>query len=176
MTLLGSLRATRFFQPSAIPEPALAEILKTARWTGSARNRQPWRVALIHTRQERATLCRLGAYAMVLEHAPLVVLLAIDRDRGGADAEFDAGRFAQTLMLAAHAHGLGSCPVSFFPAENAHTATTLAGLSQPWLVRTAIALGYPATPGPTAPHRSAIPTGRLALQQLVVRGLPDQGR
>jgi nitroreductase len=173
LRLLRSLRATRQFRPAAIPERVLAEILDVARWTGSARNRQPWRLALVHTREERAALSRLGAYAMVLEHAPLVVLLALDRDLGGADAEFDGGRLAQTLMLAAHSHGLGSCPVTFFPTDNARTATTLAGLTEPWLVRTAVALGYPASADSTVEGRSAVPTGRLSVEQLVVGGLPS---
>jgi nitroreductase len=176
LRLLRSLRATRQFRPAAIPDRVLAEIIDVARWTGSARNRQPWRLALVHAPEERATLSRLGAYAMVLEQAPVVVLLALDRDLGGTDAEFDGGRFAQTLMLAAHSQGIGSCPVTFFPVGNAHTATTLAGFTKPWFVRTAIALGYPATTDSTVHRRSAVPVGRLSVAQLVVRGLADSTR
>jgi hypothetical protein len=50
--------------------------------------------------------------------------------------------------------------------------TTLAGLTEPWLVRTAVALGYPASTGSTAEGRSAIAAGRLSVEQLVIRGLP----
>lgn len=168
LRVLTSLRAVRQFAPAAVPDPVVAEILDAARWTGSARNRQPWRVALVADPRQRSKLARLGAYAALLEDAPLVALLAVDHELGGADAEFDAGRFAQSLMLAAHAKGLGSCPVSFFPAENIRSATTLAGLHEPWQVRTGIAIGYP-HPGPrTDLGRPAIPTGRLPLSELVL--------
>jgi nitroreductase len=158
--ILRSLRATRRFRPDAVADSVIAEIIDVARWTGSARNRQPWRVTVLTDAQHRGELARLGAYAAFLEATPLVLLLAVERHSGGADAEFDAGRFAQTIMLAAHVRGLGSCPASFFPEENVEAATALTGLTEPWRARTAIAIGYPdLTPPPGA--RSAIPTGRL---------------
>ena len=162
-----SLRAVRCFRPDPVAETTVRELIDVARWTGSARNRQPWRVTAITDPDERCALARCGAYATFLEGAPLVLLLAVDRERGGADAEFDAGRFAQSVMLAAHARGLGSCPVSFFPASNIDAATALAGLRQPWVVRTAIAIGHPDPSSACATGRSAIPTGRLAVDAIL---------
>ena len=125
-----------------IPDRVMRDVLNVARWTGSARNRQPWKVALITASSERTERACLGAHAAALAQAPVVVLLAVDREMG-ADAEFDAGRFEQSLMLAAHIAGLGSCPITFFPDGNARAATIFAGLAEPWRVRTAAALGYP---------------------------------
>lgn len=166
--MLRSLRAVRRFLRGQVPADAVAEIVEVARWTGSARNRQPWRVMLVTDPAKRASLARLGAYASPLEQAPLVVLLAIDLALGGADAEFDAGRFAQSVMLAAHAQGLGSCPVSFFPAANIRMAAAMTGLREPWQVRTAIAIGYPDPTARDDVGRPAIPTGRLSTLDLVV--------
>lgn len=83
------------------------------------------------------------------------------------DAEFDAGRCAQNIMLAAAAQGLGSCPASFFPAANADRVAPLVGLDEPWRIRTAISLGHPATAPAPLPGRSALPSGRLSLDELV---------
>ena len=110
-------------------------------------------------------LSRLGAYAQFVRGAPLALLLAVDRESGGADAEFDAGRLAQSVMLAAHGLGLGSCPATIFPAANVAAATTLAGLSPPWGVRTMIAIGHP-DPAPPPPGRPAIPRGRMPVERL----------
>jgi nitroreductase/RimJ/RimL family protein N-acetyltransferase len=161
---LAGLRAVRHFTPEPVTDADLRRVLATARWAGSARNRQPWRFVVTRDATLRAELSRLGAYAAHLADAPLAVLLAVDTEHGGEDAEFDAGRAAQTLMLAAHALGLGSCPASFFPAVNARRATALAGLAHPWRVRSAISLGRPA---PAPAGRSAIPTGRRPLDDLV---------
>ncbi|MFI0464653.1 nitroreductase family protein [Saccharopolyspora sp. 5N102] len=158
---LASLRATRWFTDEDVDDAALHRILDAARWTGSARNRQPWRFHTVRDAATRDELSRCGAYAVHLRSAPVVVLLALDH--GWADSEFDGGRVAQNIMLAAHLLGLGSCPVTFFPAENAERVTVIAGCSPPWQVRTGIALGHPA---PRPPGTSAIPTGRHPLDVL----------
>lgn len=159
-----SLRATRWYAPDPVPDADLDRVLEAARWTGSARNRQPWKIAVARDRRARTALSRLGAYALHLEAAPVVLLLAIDAEAGGADAEFDAGRLAQNLMLAAAAVGLGSCPATLFPDDNVRRATEIAGLAPPWRVRTAIALGRPAHPPPGG--RPAVPAGRRPLPEL----------
>ncbi|MFV2171566.1 nitroreductase family protein [Actinomadura sp. LOL_016] len=158
---LRSLRATRWFTGEDVADDALREILETARWTGSARNRQPWRFHTVRSPSTRARLSECGAYALHLRSAPVVVLLALDRS--GADAEFDGGRAAQNIVLAAHLLGLGSCPVTFFPDENIARATAIAGFEAPWRVRTGIALGHPA---PRPSGTSAIPAGRRDLGEL----------
>ncbi|MFC7345003.1 nitroreductase family protein [Saccharopolyspora griseoalba] len=158
---IRSLRATRWFTDGAVSDDALREVLETARWTGSARNRQPWRFHTVRSAATRDELSRCGAYAVHLRAAPVVLLLALDHSWG--DAEFDGGRVAQNIMLAAHRLGLGSCPVTFFPQHNAERATAIAGRSAPWQVRTGIALGHPA---PKPAGTSAIPTGRHSLDAL----------
>lgn len=161
LAALRSMRATRWFTADDVPDRELEQVLEVARWTGSARNRQPWRFHTVRDPRRRDELSRCGAYALHLRGAPVVVLLALDRS--GADAEFDGGRVAQSVMLAAHLLGLGSCPVTFFPRENVERVTGMLDLDEPWEVRTGIALGYPA---PSPPGRSAIPQGRLPLDTL----------
>ncbi|SDP93147.1 Nitroreductase [Actinopolyspora xinjiangensis] len=158
---LRRLRATRWFTDAEVTESDLRSVLEVARWTGSARNRQPWRVHTVRDPDTRAELADCGGYALHLGQAPVVVLLALDRR--GADAEFDGGRFAQNLMTAAGLLGLGCCPATFFPEANVERVTALAGFGSPWSVRTGIALGWPAL---APPGRSAIPRGRLPLDSL----------
>lgn len=159
-----SMRATRWFTDEPVSEEELYQILQAGRWTGSARNRQPWRFILVRSREVRRRLSRFGAYAGHLATAPAVIALAVDKVTGGEDAEFDAGRAAQNMMLAAHLQGLGSCPASFFPAVNIDRAGELCQVTRPWKVRNAISIGHPAT---TPAGKSAIPTGRLPLAELL---------
>jgi nitroreductase len=162
---LAALRAVRRYTADPVGDDLLDRVLEAGRWTGSARNRQPWRVAVVRDPARRRELSRLGAYATHLESAPVVLLLGVDVVGGGADAEFDAGRLAQTLMLAAAGLGLGTCPVTFFPDGNVARATAVAGLAPPWRVRSGIAVGHPAPPAPRT-GRPAIPTGRRPLSEL----------
>jgi len=173
LAALRSLRATRFFSNAPVDDALVDELIDVARWTGSARNRQPWRVVVVRDAAVRAELAGLGAYAAHLGGAPVVLLLAADLDAGGRDAELDLGRFAQTLMLAAHARGLGSCPATFFPDENVERAARLVGLTPPLRARTAIGLGWPAPASHPRGARSAIPRGRLPLDAIRLRGPGD---
>ncbi len=167
---LTSLRATRWFTDDPVDDGQLRQVLEAGRWTGSARNRQPWRFVVVRDGETRRQLARLGAYAGHLAVAPVVIALGVEEAAGGEDAQFDAGRAAQNMMLAAQLQGLGSCPASFFPAANADRAGPLCGLALPWRVRTAISLGRPA---PAPPGKSAIPTGRLPLAELVTE-IPER--
>lgn len=161
---LVSMRATRWFTDRPVTDDELHRILEAGRWTGSARNRQPWRFVVVRRPSVRRELGGLGAYAGHLAEAPVVVALAIEETLGGEDAQFDAGRAAQNMMLAAHVQGVGSCPASFFPDRNVQRASRLCGMAGSFRVRTALSFGHPA---PAAVGKSAIPRGRRPLAELV---------
>src|SRR5215467_11132710 len=48
IAFLRGLRQIRQLKPDPLPQAALDDILEVARWTGSARNIQPWDLVLIH--------------------------------------------------------------------------------------------------------------------------------
>jgi nitroreductase len=58
-------------------------------------------------RRRRPSEC--GKFAIHLSLAPLVVVFVNSPGRG----DFDLGRVAQNMMLAARAIGVGSCPATF---------------------------------------------------------------
>lgn len=133
-------------------------IVAQARWTGSARNQQPWRFAAVYDANLRGELSRLGAYAAHLAAAPVVLVLLSPED-GFRDTEFDMGRVAQSVTMVATSMSLGSCPASLYPEENSHRAAVLVGAEPGWTARHAIALGHPGEP--RAVGRRVIPRGRL---------------
>ncbi|NIH82166.1 nitroreductase family protein [Amycolatopsis viridis] len=161
---LTAIRATRVFADRPVPRDLVAALADTARWTGSARNRQPWRFVPVTDPDRRRALARLGQYALPLAAAPVALVLLSDAE-AGHDTEFDLGRVCQTLVVAAHFAGLGSCPVSLYPEANAVEAAALVGQAHPWRAHHALALGWP---GQRPRGRSAIPTGRKDLSEVFV--------
>ncbi|GHF16465.1 nitroreductase [Amycolatopsis deserti] len=159
---LSAIRATRVFAERPVPRDLVADLVEAARWTGSARNRQPWRFVSVTDPGLRRALARLGQYALPLAAAPVALVLLSDSE-AGHDTEFDLGRVCQTLVVAAHLAGLGSCPVSLYPEANAVAAAALTGHGHPWRAHHALALGWP---GQRPRGRSAIPTGRKDLSEL----------
>jgi nitroreductase len=165
LEFLRAPRATRVFDPKPIEQEEIEAIIEVARWSGSARNRQPWRFVSVTNRSVQERLSRLGAYAQHLAAAPAVlVLLSIDEE-GWIDTEFDMGRVAQLVSLAAHAIGLGSCVATFYPDENVSTAARLVGAPAGWKPHHAISIGHPAED--IDGRRPAIPKGRLPMNLLL---------
>ncbi|GAA3845769.1 nitroreductase family protein [Amycolatopsis tucumanensis] len=161
---LRAIRATRVFADRTVPRDLVVDLVETARWTGSARNRQPWRLVSVTDPAVRHALARLGQYALPLAAAPVALVLLSDSE-AGADTEFDLGRLCQTVVVAAHLAGLGSCPVSLYPNANAVEAAALTGHGHPWRAHHALALGWP---GERLRGRSAVPVGRKALADVFV--------
>jgi nitroreductase len=63
LELITSLRATRTFTAAPVQDEQVTAVLEAGRWSGSARNRQPWRFAVVRDRALLRELSLLGAYA-----------------------------------------------------------------------------------------------------------------
>lgn len=162
---LRSLRSVRFFGPEPVPEEVVGDVLEVARWSGSARNRQPWEFVVV---RERGTLARLAAcegYAGHLAVAAVGIVLVMAGEPGKSEQEtFDEGRLAERVSLAAAAHGVASS-VGWFKGGGREEAEEMLGVPRGRLMRTALSLGYPVEPPSGA--RSALPGGRKPLSELV---------
>ena len=58
----------------------------------------------------------------------------------GQERPFDAGRQAQNMIIAAHADGVGSCPVTLHHPDRVQAAI---GLPDDWVMSMVITFGYP---------------------------------
>jgi nitroreductase len=137
-----SLRAVRHFTDQLIPEEVIGRILQAARWTGSAKNTQPWQFVVVRDRPMLKDLALCGKFASHLSGAALGIILATPPGY----ALFDAGRVSQNLMLAAWTDGVGSCIASL---QDEAKVRVLLGIPDAFQAYTAISFGYPQ---PDAPH------------------------
>jgi nitroreductase len=165
---LRSLRSVRRFAPTPIPEDVLLDILEVARWTGSSKNSQPWHLIVVRERETLRALAQCGPYAGHLAGAQVALALVMN----DANRRFDEGRLAQNLMLAAWAHGVGSCIGSLYPEANNQRARELLGVPPKRALHNAISLGYPADARATRlsanrGNLSDVPLGRTPLSELV---------
>ena len=164
--LIKSLRSVRQFSQREIADDLLLDILDAGRWTGSAKNTQPWDLIVVKNRQSLEALAKCGRYAGHLAYAPLAIALVMRGD--DVATLMDEGRLMQNVMLGAWAHGVGSCIASIYPADNQQRARELLGIPKDRHLRTMLSVGYPA--GPEAlrlPANAPIPRGRRPLADLV---------
>ncbi len=141
VSFLRTLRAVRSFRPDPVPQEVVDDILEVARWSGSASNKQPWEIVVV---RERDTLCSLASvegYAGHLAGAPLGIVLVMAGELAEQET-YDEGRLAERIMLAAHAHGVGSS-IGWIVGSGRDAARRLLSIPKGKVVRTAISLGYP---------------------------------
>jgi nitroreductase len=141
ISFLRSLRAVRSFRPDPVPQEVLDDVLEVARWSGSASNKQPWEIVVIRERETLRSLASVDGYAGHLARAPLGIVLVLAGDRAEQET-YDEGRLAERIMLAAHAHGVGSS-IGWIVGPGRDAAREILGVPQHKVVRTAISLGYP---------------------------------
>jgi len=130
------LRVVRDFQEKPLSDPHLHAILEAGRWTGSSKNRQAWSIVVITDPEQKARIAECGDFTDPIRRAPLAIALV--KEAEGND--FDIGRLAQNLMLAANPLGVGSFPITFHRSD---AAAAVLGLPAGVACRYGIAFGYP---------------------------------
>ena len=155
--ILG-LRAIRSYQESPIRQEDLDRVLEAARWTGSSRNLQKWAVVVVRNPDQIERLADCGNFTTPLRAAPVALALVQEPNT----REFDTGRMAQNIMLAADTLGISTCPITLQRTED--TARVL-GLPPGWACRYAIALGYPAPDARPSRHGGRKPGEEIFHQE-----------
>ncbi len=149
-------RDQRSFTDKPIPEDIVRRILQAGRMTGSSKNVEPNRFVVVRDRKRLEALAATSPFARWMARAALAIVIVQTRDH-----QFDAGRCAQSMMLAAWNDGIGSCPAHLPEPE----LTRLLGLPEGLFINRVIGFGY------VDPERAAPPPSvarrRLPLTELV---------
>lgn len=145
-------RDTRSFTEQAIPEDAARRIVQAGRMAGSSKNVQPCRFIIIDDPEQKTAIAKCGDFAAWIPTAPLIVAVALTDV--GTRSEFDAGRAAQNMMVAAWAENIGSCPISMHHVECARDTL---GLPEAWRVCIVVAFGYKSKPQQSIAEAARLP-------------------
>jgi nitroreductase len=149
-------RDQRAFLPRPIPEESLRRILQAARMSGSSKNVEPNRLVVVRDPQRLLAVAALSPFAKFLGRSAATIVIGQTQKH-----EFDAGRCAQNMMVAAWAEGIGSCPAHL--PEGA--LAKLLGIPAEILVNRVIGFGYVDPARAAAPASVARP--RRPLTELV---------
>lgn len=159
-----SIRSVRQFDLSRpIEEVALRRILQAGRISGSSKDSQPWWFIVIRDRERLLAVAQTGNYAQHLAGAAFAIAIVFDPKfyRG----EFDSGRTAQNMMLAAWNDGIGSCIASMHHEDD---CKAVLGVPPEYRLQHIISFGYPLPVEqtiPAAPKRRRKPLDEIVLQE-----------
>jgi len=172
MEAIRQRRAVREYSDAPVERDTVMTLIRAAIQAPSATNAQPWAFAVI---QDRALLQRCSDRAkahllrelppgspllqyrdsladprfQIFHHAPTLIIICATPDT--SQAAEDCCLAAQNLMLAAHALGLGTCPIGFARAWlNTPEAKGELGIPAECAPVFPVTLGHPS--GSTPPH------------------------
>jgi nitroreductase len=130
-------RSIRSFKSDEISDEDAVKMLEAARLAPSAGNKQSWTFIYIKDPQVIRMIknCSPGFYA----DATAVIVMGIkkeDEKRGTLDVCFAA----ENILLAAHALGIGGCPIVSF---NSDAVREIINAPKDWQAILVVSLGYP---------------------------------
>ncbi len=163
---IASKREVRSYEDRAIPDDLVARILDAGRVTGSSMNSQPWRFVVLASPEVRTAVAETVYAPDNLTGAATAIAILVS---GGRTADFDAGRAAQSMMLAASNDGVGSCPNGVADRER---FAALVGLSEDERAAIVLSFGYPARPRPAedrSPEAWMARARRKAADEVITR-------
>jgi nitroreductase len=152
-------RDTRAYTEQPIPDDVLDRIVQAGRMAGSSKNTQPIRLVVVRDMAWLKEIAECGTFSQPLLGAQAGIAVCAAPD--GSD--FDAGRAAQNMMVAAWNEGIASCPTSVhnqpcireklkLPQDVEDEATGRVG----WRAVVILALGYPRPDVPMSMGRKRI--------------------
>ncbi len=151
LRVLRSRSVVRQYTGRQVDDEVLEMLVSAMLAAPTASNKQAWAFVAV---RERRTLRLLGAFAPgIIGTPPLVVAACFDRsrpvdERGPGEGGWDMGLLCvamavENLLLAAHALGLGGCPVGGFREGPVRTVLRLPAHLDPVLL---VPVGHPAGP------------------------------
>lgn len=139
------VRQVREFTDDAVGEAALDALADAGRWSGSARNSQPWRFIIV---TDHATLRSMAEAGMPqtrsLATAAAAIAIVMPRDDGASATSqtYDEGRAAERILVAATLLDLGA-GIAWVRSDVRPVMAELLGLPADRFVRTIVATGHP---------------------------------
>ncbi len=169
--MIKERRSVRKYKPQPVERHTVEEIIEAARWAPSWGNFQVARYTVVENPELIQAIAQRGVHGFAynigtLERSPNVVVLSYIKGKSGKLSPdnyatnkgqewemFDAGIACQTLCLAAHNYGVGTC---IFGVIDDFAISQIIDLPDGETVAAVITMGYPdETPRTTPRHITA---------------------
>lgn len=161
---IRTVRQARLYHPDPVPEEVVEQLLELARWTGSARNTQPWRFVVITDKEQLRQISQLRPPINWVADVPLAIGVVVNGESAESEA-FDEGRLTERMLIAAKVLGLGGGIAWFGDEVQQADGERILGIPEEMTARGVVAIGYPTT---TKDHRpNANIPGRRPLSEIV---------
>lgn len=140
-------RSVRAFKNNPVDRETIRDIVDCARLAATARNFQPWLFVAVTVPDRISEIAQMTDHGKFLAGAPCCI--AVFCESGKYYLE-DGCAATQNILLAARAHGLGSCWIAGDKKPYAADIGRALGVPEGWNLVSLCALGHPeSTPTPS---------------------------
>ncbi|MFV1957021.1 MAG: nitroreductase family protein [bacterium] len=141
-------RSIRSYKPDLIPDEIIRDIVDCARLAPTARNVQPWVIGVIRDKKLRDSIADLAEYGKFISKSPVCFAVFIKEN----EKYFmeDGCAATMNIILAAAAHGVGTCWVAGHKKDYVGAIRELLGVPSDYTLISLISAGYALeTPNPS---------------------------
>ena len=138
---LKTRRCVRTFRPEPVPQRILEDLIDCARLAPTAINIQPWEFVLVTDPGTRRRIAEATDHGRFIAEAPACVVVLCKDTKYYLE---DGSAATLNIMLAARAHGLGSCWVAGDKKPYAEEVCRLIGAPEGYRLISLVPVGYPA--------------------------------
>jgi nitroreductase len=139
--VLKTRRSVRAFTTQPVPREVIEDILDCARLAASANNVQPWEFVVVTDVALRRRIAETTDHGKFIADTPVCVVVLCRDTKYYLE---DGSAATQNVLLAARAHGLGSCWVAGDKKPYAGEICRLVSAPEGCKLVSMVALGYPA--------------------------------
>ena len=153
----------RQYTPEPVPDAVIDQLLELARWTGSAKNGQPWHFIVVRDKDRLKKIAALRPNINWLAGAPLGIAIVLEGTEPMFDA-YDEGRLTERLLTGATLLGYGGGTAWFGGPKQDAEAKRILGVPDDRTARQIVMIGRPKSrsdPRPSGPKRGRKPLADL---------------
>jgi len=136
---LKTRRSVRSFTDKAVAKELVEDVVDCARLAATARNVQPWEFVVVTDAGLRASIAKASLTGLFIADSPVCVAVLCEDTKYYIE---DGSAATQNLLVAARAHGLGTCWVAGDKKPHADEIRAMVGAPDNFKLVSLIALGY----------------------------------
>ena len=154
----------RRYASDPVPDEVVDQLLELARWTGSAKNGQPWHFIVVRDKDRLGKIGALRPPIKWLAAAPLGIAIVLDGTEPMFDA-YDEGRLTERLLTGANLLGYGGGVAWFGGSTQDAEAKRILGIPDDRIARQIVMIGRPTSK--KDPRSYGPKPGRKPISELV---------
>jgi len=139
--VLKTRRSVRAYTPGPVPRRIIEDVVDCGRLAATAINIQPWEFVVVTDPEVLRRIAETTDYGKFIADAPVCVVVLCRDTKYYLE---DGSAATENILLAARAHGLGSCWVAGDKKPYAREICRLVRAPQGYKLVSLIPIGYPA--------------------------------